>query len=46
MRAACPRHSTEGEEDKISGYRTLSALQKYLEVLDEDLESAVSTLKF
>ncbi|MBW4565916.1 MAG: site-specific integrase [Mojavia pulchra JT2-VF2] len=31
---------------KISGHRTLSALQKYLEVLDEDLESAVSTLKF
>jgi hypothetical protein len=24
----------------------LSALQKYLEVLDEDLESAISTLKF
>lgn len=31
---------------KISGHRTLSALQKYLEILDEDLESAVSTLKF
>lgn len=31
---------------KISRHKTLSALQKYLEVLDEDLESAVSTLKF
>ena len=31
---------------KISGHRTLSALQKYLEVLDGDLESAVSNLKF
>jgi len=31
---------------KISGHKTLSALQKYLEVLDEDLESAISTLKF
>lgn len=31
---------------KISGHKTLSALQKYLEVLDEDLESAVSTLNF
>ncbi|WP_292788993.1 integrase [uncultured Nostoc sp.] len=31
---------------KIYGHRTLSALQKYLEVLDEDLESAVSTLRF
>lgn len=31
---------------KISGHKTLSALQKYLEVLDEDLESAVTTLKF
>ncbi len=31
---------------KISGHKTLSALQKYLEVLDEDLESAVSKLKF
>ena len=27
---------------KISGHKTLSALQKYLEVLDEDLESAIS----
>lgn len=26
---------------KISGHKTLSALQKYLEVLDEDLESAI-----
>lgn len=31
---------------KISGHKTLSALQKYLEVLDEDLESAISTLSF
>jgi len=31
---------------KISGHKTLSALQKYLEVLDEDLESAIATLKF
>jgi len=31
---------------KISGHKTLSALQKYLEVLDEDLESAISTLNF
>ena len=31
---------------KISGHKTLSALQKYLEVLDEDLEAAISTLKF
>ena len=31
---------------KISGHKTLSALQKYLEVLDEDLELAVSKLKF
>ena len=31
---------------KISGHKTLAALQKYLEVLDEDLESAVSTLTF
>lgn len=31
---------------KISGHRTLSALQKYLEVLDEDLESAIATLIF
>ncbi|MBD2416042.1 integrase [Nostoc calcicola FACHB-389] len=31
---------------KISGHKTLSALQKYLDVLDEDLDAAVSTLKF
>jgi len=31
---------------KISGHKTLSALQKYLEVLDEDLESAIATLTF
>jgi integrase/recombinase XerD len=31
---------------RISGHKTLSALQKYLEVLDEDLEAAISTLKF
>jgi integrase/recombinase XerD len=31
---------------QISGHRTLSALQKYLEVLDEDLEVAVNTLVF
>lgn len=31
---------------KISGHKTLSALQKYLEVLDEDLESAITTLNF
>lgn len=31
---------------KISGHKTLSALQKYLEVSDEDLELAISTLKF
>lgn len=31
---------------KISGHKTLSALQKYLEVLDEDLDSAIATLKF
>lgn len=31
---------------KISGHKTLSALQKYLEVLDEDLDAAISTLKF
>lgn len=31
---------------KISGHKTLSALQKYLEVLDEVLESAISTLNF
>jgi len=31
---------------KISGHKTLSALQKYLEVLDEDLESAVLTVVF
>lgn len=31
---------------KISGHRTLSALQKYLEVLDGDLEDAIATLKF
>jgi len=31
---------------KISGHKTLTALQKYLEVLDEDLELAVSTLTF
>lgn len=31
---------------KISGHKTLSALQKYLEVSDEDLDAAVSTLKF
>ncbi len=31
---------------KISGHKTLSALQKYLEVLDEDLEGAISTLRF
>ena len=31
---------------KISGHKTLSALQKYLEVLDKDLEAAISTLKF
>jgi len=31
---------------KISGHKTLGALQKYLDVLDEDLESAVSTLTF
>lgn len=31
---------------KISGHKTLSALQKYLEVLDGDLESAIATLKF
>ena len=31
---------------KISGHRSLSALQRYLEVLDGDLESAIATLKF
>ena len=31
---------------KILGHKTLSALQKYLEVLDEDLELAIATLKF
>jgi integrase/recombinase XerD len=31
---------------QISGHRTLAALQKYLEVLDEDLEAAVETLVF
>lgn len=31
---------------KISGHKTLAALQKYLDVLDEDLDAAVSTLKF
>ena len=31
---------------KISRHKTLSALQKSLEVLDEDLESAIATLKF
>jgi integrase/recombinase XerD len=31
---------------KISGNKTLSALQKYLEVSDEDLEEAISTLNF
>ncbi len=31
---------------KISGHKTLSALQKYLEVLDEDLDAAIATLKF
>ena len=31
---------------KMSGHKTLSALQKYLEVLDEDLESVIATLKF
>jgi integrase/recombinase XerD len=31
---------------QISGHRTLAALQKYLEVLDEDLETAVDTLVF
>lgn len=31
---------------KMSGHKTLSALQKYLEVLDEDLELAISTLVF
>jgi integrase/recombinase XerD len=31
---------------KISGHRTLAALQRYLEVLDEDLDSAIATLNF
>lgn len=31
---------------KISGHRTLSALQVYLEVLDGDLEAAIATLNF
>jgi integrase/recombinase XerD len=31
---------------KISGHKTKATLQKYLEVLDEDLEAAISTLKF
>jgi integrase/recombinase XerD len=31
---------------KISGHHTLAALQKYLEVSDEDLDAAVATLKF
>jgi integrase/recombinase XerD len=31
---------------EISGHKTLSALQKYLAVMDEDLESAVATLCF
>lgn len=31
---------------KISGHKTLSALQRYLEVLDGDLEAAISTLSF
>lgn len=31
---------------KISGHHTLVALQKYLEVSDEDLEGAIATLKF
>ncbi|RCJ26182.1 hypothetical protein A6770_26580 [Nostoc minutum NIES-26] len=39
------RDVTEGNPENF-GHRTLSALQKYLEVLDEDLESAVSTLNF
>ena len=31
---------------EISGHKTLSALQKYLAVMDEDLKSAVATLCF
>lgn len=31
---------------KISGHKTKATLQKYLEVLDEDLEEAISKLKF
>lgn len=31
---------------EISGHRTLAALQRYLEVLDEDLDAAIATLKF
>ena len=31
---------------RISGHHTLAALQKYLEVSDEDLEGAIATLKF
>jgi integrase/recombinase XerD len=31
---------------QISGHRTLAALQKCLEVLDEDWEAAVDTLVF
>jgi hypothetical protein len=38
-------YALEGGSEDFS-HKTLSALQKYLEVLDEDLESAVSTLKF
>lgn len=31
---------------EISGHRTLAALQRYLEVLDEDLDAAIATLRF
>ena len=33
-------------DPEISRHKTLSALQKYLEVLDEDKEAVIATLKF
>jgi len=32
--------------EKTSGHKTLTALQKYLEVLDEDKEAANAKFKF
>ncbi len=31
---------------KISAHKTLAALDRYLEVTDEDLQNGVNTLKF